>query len=139
MKVVLDTSVVSALMHRVPEALLRLRAYAPGEVYLASPVAAEIAYGLSRLVEGSRRQTTLRDEYRRLREVLEWVDWTERAASLFGVHKAALERVGRSVDDMDVVIGSIAMSIDARVATVNVRHFNRFEGLVVDDWGKAAE
>jgi predicted nucleic acid-binding protein len=136
LNVVLDTSAVSALMHRDPEALSRLRAYRPDEVYLSSPVAAEIGFGLSRLTEGSRRQAKLRGEYRRLREVLEWVDWTERAAALFGVHKAALERSGQLIDDMDVTIASVAMSIDARVATFNARHFNRVEGLDVDDWGQ---
>jgi predicted nucleic acid-binding protein len=38
--IVLDTSAVSALMHRIPEALSRLRVSEPADVVLCRPVAA---------------------------------------------------------------------------------------------------
>ena len=134
MKTVLDTNVVSALMHRVPEALLRLRAYHPNEVFLSSPVAAEIAFGLNRLEPGSRRQSTLRAQYDRLRDAVEWLDWTESAAQIFGEQKAPLQRAGLPIEDMVIVIGSVALDLGASVATFNARHFARMSGLTVDDW-----
>ncbi len=132
--IVLDTNVVSAIMHRMPEALARLRSYSPNRVILCSPVAAEIHYGLSRLPARSRKRRTLDAEYQRLRDAVSWADWTEAAAHAFGLHKAGLERRGERLDDMDIAIGSIALAIDAAVATRNVGHFNRLDGLAVDDW-----
>lgn len=38
---------------------------------------------------------------------------------------------------MDLAIASIALSIGARVATHYVRHFERIEGLEVEDWSEA--
>ena len=63
-----------------------------------------------------------------------WSDWTEGAALEFGQQKARLERLGERLDDMDIVVGSVALSVGAAVATRNVRHFTRIEGLAVDDW-----
>lgn len=136
--IVLDTNVVSALMHRLPNALSRLRMSEPADVVLCSPVAAEIHYGLSRLASGSRRRAILAEEYARLREAVAWVDWTEAAASEFGRQKALLEARGAVVEDMDVVIGSVALALGARVATYNVRHLERLDGISVDDWSDVA-
>ena len=136
--VVLDTNVVSAVMHRIPEALSRLKTYRPNDIVLCSPVAAEIHYGLARLPARSRRRRTLEAEYLRLREAVGWSDWTERAALEFGRQKARLERRGERLADLDLVVGSVALSVKAAVATRNVRHFARIEGLTVDDWTRPA-
>ena len=100
---------------------------------------AEIHYGLSRLVEGSRRRQLLHDEYTRLREQVAWVDWTEAAATEYGRQKALLETQGMPIGDMDLAIGSVALALGARLATFNVRHLDRLDGLVVDDWTPAAD
>lgn len=124
-------------MHRQPDALRRLRGLEPGDLILCSSVAAEIHFGIERLAPGSRRQRLLRAEYARLRDALEWRDWTEEASALFGLHKADLERRGERIDDMDVAIAALALSLRAPVATLNARHLRRVEGLAVEDWGSA--
>lgn len=135
MRLVLDTSVVSALMRRESGALERLKALRPGDLVLCAPVAAEIRFGLDRLQVGSRRRVLLEEEYERLRAVLPWSDWTEEAALEFGHQKAILERTGTPVGDMDVIIASVALSVGAGVATVNVKDFAKLEALTVEDWG----
>ena len=137
MRLVLDTSVVSAIMRREEPALARLKAFLPGDLVITSPVAAEIAFGLRRLPEGSRRRTLLTLEYDRLRRVVPWVDWTEAAATEFGRQKAAIERAGTPVGDMDVIVGSVAIAIGGGVATANARDFRRLQGLHVDEWPRA--
>lgn len=136
--IVLDTNVVSALMHRIPGALTRLRTFEPVDVILCSPVAAEIHYGLSRLPAGSRRRVVLAEEYARLREAVAWADWTEAAASEFGRQKALLEARGTTIEDMDIAIGSVALALGARVATFNVRHLERLDRLPIEDWSTAS-
>ncbi len=133
----LDTSAVSALMHRRPDALHRLRDEDPSCVYLCTPVAAEVQFGLSKLESGSRRQLLLAREFRRLREALRWVDWSEPASRAFGQWKAALQQRGTPIEDMDLAIASIALGLPARLATLNVRHFSRIDGLDVVDWSAA--
>lgn len=137
MRLVLDTSVVSAIMRREGPTLERLKAHHPGDLLITSPVAAEIALGLRRLAEGSHRQTLLAAEYERLRSVVPWMDWTEGAALEFGRQKEALERAGTPVGDMDVIIGSVALAVGGGVATANARDFQRMQGLRVEVWPRS--
>jgi tRNA(fMet)-specific endonuclease VapC len=131
---VLDTTAVSDILHRKPEALDRLRDLKPRDVILSAPVFAEIRFGLERLDPDSRRRRLLEVELQRLHDVIGWADWDEESAVLFGALKAHLQTHGTPVDDMDLVIASIALSLDAAVATSNVRHFERVPGLTVDVW-----
>lgn len=130
----LDTSAVSAFMHRRRTTLDRLRDEDPSRVYLCTPVAAEIEYGLSLLAPGSRRRTLLDLEYRRLRSAVRFVEWSEAAAAEFGASKARLRGQGRPIEDMDLIIASIALTLPARLATMNARHFARIVDLRVVDW-----
>lgn len=132
--VVLDTNVVSALMQREPAPLARLAMCAPDEVVLSAPVAAEIHFGLARLEAGSRRRALLAEEYRALAAAVAWADWDAAAAEVFGRQKAQLQRAGTPVDDLDLIVASIALRLGASVATRNGRHFERIEGLVVESW-----
>lgn len=132
---VLDTSALSTVMHRRPRSLERLAEHSPADIVLASPVAAEISFGLARLGAKTKRRRLLEGEYRRLREVVRWVDWNESAAWQFGILKARLVARGRIIDDLDIAIGSIAIQMGARLATHNARHFRAIEGIDVDDWG----
>lgn len=134
MRLLLDTTAVSDLMHRKPAALARLREVAPRDVVLSAPVLAEIRFGLERLDPASRRRVLLEAELQRLRELVAWADWDEAAARLFGTIKAGLQASGTPLDDMDLVVASIALSIGAAVATSNQRHLARVSGLSLEVW-----
>ena len=130
----LDTSAVSAFMHRRPAALRRLRDEDPASVYLCTPVAAEIRFGLARLESGSQRRRLLEHEFERFRASVRWVDWSEPASLTFGHWKSVLQQRGTPIEDMDLAIASVAVALPARLATLNVRHFSRIDGLELDDW-----
>ena len=132
--IVLDTSAASAVMHGIETAVARLRLERPENVVLISPVAAEIRFGLERLVRGSRRRRLLEAEYLRLRDAARWEDWTEEAATEFGRQKARLAKAGTLIEDFDIAIGAAAIALGARLATLNVKHMDRLTGLDVEDW-----
>ncbi len=131
---VLDTNAVSAFMHRHPHALRSLREQDPSTVYLCAPVAAEIHFGLSRLPPGSRRRRLLANEFERLRACARWIDWSEAATRVFGHWKATLQQRGAPIEDMDLAIASVALSLPAQLATANIRHFERIDDLDIVDW-----
>ena len=130
----LDTSVVSALMRHDESAMRRLQNWRPGDIVLCACVAAEIRYGLERLEKGSRRRLRLEAEYGRLRDAVAWESWTEAAALEYGRIKASMERSGTPLDDMDLIIASIAFALGATVATRNPRHFTAIPDLAVESW-----
>ena len=120
-----------------PNALRQLRSEAPSTVYLCTTVAAEIFFGLSRLEANSRRRRLLVGEFRRLRAALRWADWSEPASLAFGRWKASSQQRATPIQDMDLAIASIALSLPARLATCNIRHFARIDDLDVADWPEA--
>lgn len=134
---VLDTSALSRVMRADPLAVAHAGEQRPGDLFLVPPVAAEIRFGIARLPAGSRRAQLLRSQYRRWRVLLQWLDWTEVASDVFGDQKARLGARGTRIDDMDIAVAAIAMAHHFGVATCNVRHFERIEGLRVADWAEA--
>ena len=132
----LDTSAVSAFMRRRPHALLLLREQDPSTVHLCAPVAAEIQFGLSRLQPESRRRRLLANEFERLRACARWIDWSEAATRVFGHWKATLQQRGTPIEDMDLAIASVALSLPAQLATANIRHFERIDDLDIVDWSE---
>lgn len=59
----------------------------------------------------------------------------QQAATIAG----GLAAAGNRLDDADVIIGATAQILGIGVATGNVRHFSRIEGLYVEDWLAHAE
>jgi tRNA(fMet)-specific endonuclease VapC len=134
---VLDTSALSRLMQAEPVALGHAGEHRPGDLFVAPPVAAEIQFGIARLRAGSKRVQLLRSQYRRWRALAEWLEWTEAASDIFGEQKARLEGRGVLIEDTDIAVAAIAIAHGFGVATCNARHFERVEGLRVDDWSGA--
>lgn len=130
----LDTSAASVFMHRRAGASPRMQEEEPSNVYLCTPVAAEIHFGLSRPEVGSRRRRLLEEEFRRLRAAVRWVDWQEAASKEFGRWKARLQERGTPIEAMDLAIASVALGLPARLATLNIRHFARIDALELVDW-----
>jgi len=118
----------------LPEALCNLQRYPASSVLLCTPVVAEIQYGLARLAPGSRKRRLLSGEFHRLCDAVVWADWTEPAAAEYGRLKAYLEQEGLRLDDMDLIIASVALAQKATLATFNVRHFSRVPDLALLDW-----
>lgn len=53
---------------------------------------------------------------------------------LFADHKAALRRLGRPVDDFDLLIGCTALAHGLTLVTRNTRHFTDLPGLRLENW-----
>ena len=52
----------------------------------------------------------------------------------FGELKAKLEKSGKTIDDMDLLIGSTALTHNLILVTNNISHFERIEGLEIENW-----
>ncbi len=61
----------------------------------------------------------------------------EEVVELFGMLKAQLEAKGQRVDDFDLVIASTALSHNLILVTNNTRHFQRIEGITLENWSRS--
>ena len=133
MKYVLDTNTFSALMKGEAAVVDRLASAGRANVGVPQPVLAEIAYGIARL-PASRRRATLTTRADLLGRELARVAWTDAVSQAFGQIKAALERQGTRLEDMDVAVAAHALATDAIFVTADGNHMTRVHGVTVEDW-----
>jgi len=55
-------------------------------------------------------------------------------SEIYGMIKAELESKGKTLDDADLLIGSIALSNNACLVTNNTEHFKRITGHKTENW-----
>jgi tRNA(fMet)-specific endonuclease VapC len=82
---------------------------------------------------GAIRLKTLVEEFLLRVEVL---PWTSEAAGQYAEIRAALERFGRPMGNMDMLIAAHALAANAILVTHD-RLFRRVKGLKIEDWSKA--
>ena len=58
----------------------------------------------------------------------------EEATDIFGKLKVELRRIGRMIEDFDILIASITLSHGGILVTNNVEHFKKIRGLSYENW-----
>ena len=133
MKYLLDTNVISSLMKGEPNVIERLKRVARKDVCMPQPVVAEIEYGIQRLSR-SRRKDALTSRFELLKAEIQRAGWSDDVSEAFGTIKAALERKGEWIEDVDVAVAAHAASLGCILVTANVKHLMRVPGLNIEDW-----
>ena len=138
--ILLDTSVVSALMQGRPDPAIVgwLDRQPPESVWTTAITVFEVRFGLELLATGRRRRQLEEAFVKALAEDFEGrvLPFDQAAAQAAGAMAAARRRAGRTIEIRDLQISGIAAARKATLATRNVRHFEGF-GLAVVDPGAA--
>ena len=136
--IILDTNVLSALMHKVPDAtVVEWLDRQPAEsIWITSITLFEARLGLALLPDGKRRRALASAFARLLAEDLEnrVLDFDTGAANEAAELAAQRQRAGRPIDMRDTQIAGIALARHAALATRNTRHFADLEFNVIDPW-----
>jgi tRNA(fMet)-specific endonuclease VapC len=127
----LDTNICIYLIKRRSKTLLaRLMAHSPDEVALSSVTLAELEYG----VEKSAAVEQNRDALELFVAPFRIEPFGVEASRVYGRIRVGLERRGRPIGGMDLMIAAHALSLKATIVTNNAREFSRVSGLVVENW-----
>ena len=122
--IVLDTSVVSAVMTGDTSIDRWLDGVRPNELYTTVMTRAEIRFGLARLPQGRRRDDLRARADSLFSEIEErMLPFDQAAADRYGELVAARLEIGRPISTPDAIIASIASVCRATLATRNVRDF----------------
>lgn len=136
--IVLDTNVVSELMHTAPEpAVLRwFRGQVSQELVVTAITIAEILYGIEILPAGKRRDALHAGAQKMFGVVLadRTAPFDDSAARIFPVIVAERRRLGRPIEKMDAQIAAIARSRAATLATRNIEDFEDCGLGLVNPW-----
>jgi toxin FitB len=137
--IVLDTNVISETMRRVPNAAVVewLDSQPANDLFLCTPVLAEIYYGVARLDESMRKSNLLRSYRQIVAEVFEGriLPFDAPAAEAYGELVAELESDGNPITVIDAMIAAIAQSNAATLATRNMAHFTKTGVTLVNPFG----
>lgn len=130
MRYLLDTNVVSDLV-RNPQGRVtqRIREVGEAQVCTSVIVAAELRYGAAR--KGSPRLT---EQLEAVLGTLEVVPFETPADETYGLLRARLEQIGRSIGGNDLLIAAQTITLGYTLITNNEREFARVKELSCENW-----
>jgi tRNA(fMet)-specific endonuclease VapC len=131
MTYLLDTnSCISIINKKPPSVLKRIRTRQPEEVAISTITIAELEYGVARSRFPERNRAALM-EFLLPFTILEF-DYT--AATSFGIIRSHLDKMGKPIGFLDMLLAAQARSRNLTMVTNNEREFKRVEGLKTENW-----
>ena len=128
----LDTNIVSYYLRR-SSALLEqrvARGLQKQTVVISALTRAELRFGQVAMVADDRRRALI-DQFL---QQLPNLPWTEQAADHYGEIKGQHKRLGTPIGELDTQIAAHAVAEGLTLVTHNTRHFERVQGLALEDW-----
>jgi len=134
---ILDTNVLSALMHVAPDknVVAWLDRQPRASIWISSITVLEIRFGLQ-IMPGGKRRSALIQSFQELLEKIDHrvVPFDVAAAQEAADLMASRQKNGRPGDLRDTMIAGIVMSQHATLATRNTTHFEDIAVPLVDPW-----
>lgn len=132
---ILDTCVCSYLIKCTPKISETIQhhiiAHSSGRMCITIFNHAELFTGV-KLKESSKLQKAIEDFVERL----EIIPFDEEASYKYAEIRSSLQKSGKIIDDMDMLIAACALSAQAVLITNNEKHFEHIPNLKIEDWTK---
>lgn len=130
MRRTLDINICRYILRRHPVSMIeRFSRLDRSELWLSAIVAAELRFGAAKLA-APRFQAA----------VEAWLvgfdvrPWPLEATHHYAWIRSPLERAGKPIGGMDLMIAAHALAEDSAIITNNAREFHRVPGLAVEEW-----
>jgi len=131
MKFMLDTNTCIYIIKRRPQTVLeRFASHPVGDIGISVMTLAELEYGASKSSNPARNREALEQFV----VPLEIAAFDRSATLTYGKIRALLEKKGRPIGSMDMLIAAHALTLDVRLVTNNVKEFKRVPNLRVENW-----
>ena len=131
MKFMLDTNICIYLIKQKPVKVLKhFKTRSIGDIGISTISLAELRYGVSKSKYVEKNQQALNEFIL----PLEVADFDMKAAEEYGIIRAELEKKGKPIGSMNMLIGAHSLSLGATLVTNNVREFKEIKRLKVVDW-----
>ena len=130
----LDTNTVSGVMRGNAAVDARLMQLEPAAWCISAVTHSEICYGLALRPEATRLARAAQEFF----AVATTLPWDVAAAEVHGRLRAMLRAAGTPIGDMDEMIAAHALSMGAVLVRDNTKHFERIDGLVLENWVRQA-
>ncbi|KTK39580.1 twitching motility protein PilT [Enterobacter hormaechei subsp. hoffmannii] len=128
----LDTNIVSHLVRQHPEVVNRYSQITPEKMCISSVTEAELLYGVAK-----KQNNKLHETIMEFLKTITVCAWDSEAAATYGELRAAMEKKGKVMGDLDQLIAAHAISRGTTIVT-NDHAFGMVQDLTVEDWTTAA-
>ena len=126
----LDTNIIIHALKGHAAVNRNLRSHLHDPLHISVVTLMELYYGAYK----SQKVESNIAKVRALESTIEVIPVGKEVVDIFGTYKAKLERSGIPLDDFDLIIAACAMTHNLVLVTHNIKHFNRIEGLKIQDW-----
>lgn len=131
MKYMLDTNVCIYIINkRSPQAIKKLLKLKPSDIYLSSITLAELRYG----IEKSQHRDQNRKALEEFIQAFNIVSFDTEASLHYGEIRVDLEKRGKIIGPLDMLIAAHARSLHVTLVTNNKKEFERVPHLKITDW-----
>jgi tRNA(fMet)-specific endonuclease VapC len=128
----LDTNTASYIIKgNIPAVRHRLTKVPMAQVALSTVTEGELRYGVARRPDATHLRTIVNEFLLRMTIL----PWDSEAAEQYGQLRATLERQGRPMGNLDMMIGAQALA-SGLVLVTNDQAFKRIKQLKIEDWTK---
>jgi tRNA(fMet)-specific endonuclease VapC len=133
MKYLIDTNICIYIMNERPAKVIeKFKQFEPGEIGISTITVSELQYGIAKSKHREKNQQRL-DEFLTPFEIF---IYDERTAKAYGEIRYQLEKQGKSIGPLDLLIAAQAASGKLILVTNNDKEFSRIKNLRVENWAK---
>ena len=130
MKYLLDTNICITLINERPKKVLaHFKRHSLGDIGISNITASELAFGVAK--SGSSKNSAALEAFLLPLNV---VDYDVSAAMIYGDIRATLEKQGKTIGPLDMLIAASALSRQLILVTNNEKEFRRVSKLKVENW-----
>lgn len=131
MKYLLDTNICIYIIKKKPEKVWsKFQSLSFGEIGVSSITVAELEYGVYKSKQINKNKNALEQ----FLLPLKIIPFEQKSTAIYGQIRNNLEKEGKVIGSMDMLIASQALALDLILVTNNVKEFARISKLVIENW-----
>jgi len=131
MKYMLDTNICIYIIKNKPiKVLNKFKKIDPKDVCISSITSSELWFGVYKSSSFERNAIALEE----FLSPLTIVEYDNPASKVYGKVRSQLEKKGKVIGSMDLLIAAHALSLELTLITNNSKEFKRVDGLSVNNW-----
>lgn len=132
-KYMIDTNICIYIMNRRPiEIIQKFKGLDVGEIGVSTVTVSELQYG----VANSKNRRSNKQRVEEFLAPLEIMPYDEAAARIYGEIRHKLEKQGKPIGPLDLLIAAHALCRNLVLVTNNEKEFRRVKNLKVENWVK---
>jgi len=133
MKYLIDTNICIYIINKRPVAVIeKFKQFELGEIGISTITVSELQYGAAKSIYRKKNEVRLQE----FLSPFEIVAYDQTAAEVYGDIRFQLEKLGRPIGPLDLLIAAQAISQDFVLITNNEKEFKRLKKLKVENWAK---